>query len=179
MAAHALLEFARLNSWPAGIRAHVLWNGQVAGNGDGKPADNPADPVDGAAPLTPVALGIWPFGKAGDGAGPDGSGIDGGLRNWHVSMGDGLEVDGLGEDGLYNDYFTWSTDRVFRALRDGSYKFAVRFEDEHGTVQTDALVETAVEIRGVPRPPVELRFVGWDDVSDEIDLAWEHSPDLQ
>ena len=31
MAAHVQLQFARLNSWPIGVRAHILWNGRIAG----------------------------------------------------------------------------------------------------------------------------------------------------
>jgi hypothetical protein len=180
MAAHAQLKFLRENSLPEGTRFHVLWNGQKASNGDGAEADSPGDPVDETTPLTPQPLTIWPSGKAGDGLDEDGWGIDGHPSNPYTSgYGDGDGIDGDGEDGYYNDYLTWKTDRVLPWLRDGAYKFAVRFEDKFGTKQTDGLVQVSVDVRGDPRPPTQFEFAGWDDVDGEIDLAWRHTPDLE
>jgi len=178
MAAHVRLRLLRLNTWPDGMRARVLWNGQLdAENGDGKPADNPADPVDTDNPLTPEPVEIWPVGKAGDGYERDGAGIDGFPQNAWPGYGDGEGIDGEGEDGVYNDYLTWTTAIVLPTLRDGIYKFAVRFEDALGTVQTDSLIEATITLGGVPRPPIELASDGYS--GGNLDLSWIHSPDLE
>jgi len=82
----------------------------------------------------------------------------------------------VGEHGLYGDLIEWSTAAVLPSLRDGSYRFAVRFEDELGNPQSDPLQVVTVEVAGEPRPPTELRMIGFAD--GQLSLGWSHSPDL-
>jgi hypothetical protein len=177
LAAHATLRFVRLNAWPAGVRFRVLWNGtRDAATGEGKPNANPAAAVDEASPLTPSPIEIWPRGKAGHGMGPHGRGLHGRGANWHPGYGYGKGLHGKGEHGLYCDYVEWTTAGVLPTLRDGVYKFAVRLEDEYGTVQTESLVEVSITIKGVPRAPRNVRRVSF--ASGQLTVAWDHSLDL-
>jgi hypothetical protein len=176
VAAHVKLRFVRLNRWAAGVRYVVLWNGQLDAGGDGKPNANPAAAVDEVNPLTAQPIECWPVGKAGYGMGPHAKGLHGHAANWHPGYGHGKGVHGRGEYGLYNDYLEWSTAGVLPTLRDGTYRFAIRLEDQHGTVQSDALQEVAIEVRGTPRPPRNLRMVSY--AAGNLTVAWEHSLDL-
>jgi|GEM_PF-1420287 len=179
MAAHLELKFQRLNQWPDGLFAHVLWNGIVdSATGEGGPNLNENAAVDEVTPLTPSPIEVWPAGKAGDGVGPDGHGFDGLPQTHEPGWGDGAKLDGIGDDGLYSDYFTWRTDSVLATLRDGKYKFAVRFQDRYGNVQADPLRVVDVTVAGVPRSPRNLAFDVVNDPTPTITLTWDHSRDL-
>lgn len=175
MAAHVEISFVRRNLWPAGVRYRVLWNGTIAANGDGLPNANPAAPVNEDSPLS-EAIPIWPKGKAGVGDEPIGDGVIGEPANFAAGYGAGDGAVGDGEAGLHGNRVTWSTRSVLPALRDGSYTFAVRLEDELGNVQAAALATATILVAGVPRPPTGLRYVGYSNGA--VQLAWRHSPDL-
>lgn len=175
MAAGVTLRFVRRNGMQ---RFHVLWNGQIASNGDGTPPDSPSDPVDEDTPLTRQPVNIWPTGGAGHGFEPHGENVHGEPTNYGPGLGHGSEMHGVEVHGEYGDRVEWSTGERLPTLRDGAYKFAIRMEDEYGTIQTDALEVIDVNVAGTPRPPVNVRFVGWDAGDGEIDVAWGHSPDL-
>lgn len=176
MAAHVRLSFLRRNAWPAGLRYHVLWNGGVASNGDGIPNADPSAAVDADNPLTPAPVEVWPLGKAGIGDEPAGDGVVGEPSNFGAGFGAADGAAGDAEAGLYGDRLSWGTQSVLPALRDGTYKFAIRFEDEAGTIQTDALIVATIVVAGVPRPPRNLQFTGYSGGS--VGLSWTASPDM-
>ncbi len=180
MAAHVGVKFLRLNAWPAGVRFEVLWNGVIdPTSGEGKPGADPDGAVDEANPLTASPIECWPVGKAGLGSGPAGRHPAGYPGNTVAGYDYGNAPAGAGELGLYNDDITWRTDSTaMPTLRDGAYKFAIRFVDECGTAQTDPLQEVTVIVRGTPRPPTRLRTTGWNSQANELGVSWTASPDL-
>lgn len=179
MAAHVRISFVRLNSWPAGVRYHVLWNGQVAANGDGMPGDDPDAPVDGDNPLTPDLIEIWPTGKAGIGDEPVADGVCGDPANYGPGVGAGEGAAGDGEAGLHGNLVTWTTQSVLPTLRDGTYRFAIALFDAFGNEMSGGVQEVAVVVAGVPRPPTNFSLVEWDSDDGRLVVSWNHSPDLQ
>jgi hypothetical protein len=181
MPAHVQLAFIRTHDIELGQRVAVYWNGLRRPDGEGDPQGGAAD-VDYDTALCESSA-IWPAGgKCGLGPGRLGHGsLGAGQHHGPANYGLGLGHLGTGQLGLFTDRRSWSTTKAtprLAGLRDGPYRFGVRFLDVLGNRDAAAGPEATIVVKNTPRPPQNVTATPGPGPPGRVTLNWTHSRDV-
>lgn len=178
MPAHVQISFQRTHGVELGQQAAVCWNADRHSAGEGA-SQGGAAAVDYDTPISD-RLAIWPpGGKCGLGLGrlgfrSLGMGQLHGPANWGLGFG----YLGLGELGIYGDYWRWDTSKAhppLEGLRDGPYRFGMSLSDGVGNEASNPGSECTIVVKNVPRPP---RYLTSAAGSASLTLSWTRSRDV-
>jgi hypothetical protein len=179
MTAHVRIRFLRTHDLELAQRAAIYWNARRSAAGEGV-SQGGGTAVDYTMALSECAA-VWPVGgKCGLGLGRCGFGSLGtGQVHGPVNYGLGLGCLGLGQLGYYSDNWSWETTESrppLVGLRDGPYRFGVRFFDAAGNRDAAPGPEAVIVVASAPRPPRNLTAAAGPG---SILLNWTHSRDVE
>jgi hypothetical protein len=178
MPAHVEISFHRTHDLELAQQAAVFWNARRNGLGEGA-SQGAGRAIDYQDPIS-TRLPVWPAqGKCGLGLGRLGTGSLGqGQYHGPANYGLGFGQLGIGSLGLYVDRWRWNTSQAqprLAGLRDGPYRFGLRFFDEVGNLDLGDVPEATVIVMNTPRPPRDLSVT---PAGDTITLNWTSSLDI-